>query len=72
VFGIVATIFMMALPGYFRPLGVLCGMAALFLGIAGEVKSRDWHCDGRGQWPSRIAVALGVISVWILPALRGF
>jgi hypothetical protein len=69
-FGLLALLLGLVFPAYFRSLGALCGMAALLLGIAGEIKSRDWHCDGRGQWPARIGIALGALSLWLLPMLR--
>jgi DNA-binding helix-hairpin-helix protein with protein kinase domain len=70
VFGVAGVILVLGFSSYLRPLGVFCGMASFVLGVAGEVRSRDWHCDGRGKWPARIAIALGVISVWLLPTLR--
>jgi DNA-binding helix-hairpin-helix protein with protein kinase domain len=67
-FGILSLLITVALSTYMRPIAALCGIAALLLGIIGEMKARDC-VDGRGQWPSRIAVGLGLISVWLLPLL---
>ncbi|MDB6040166.1 MAG: Tetratricopeptide 1 repeat-containing protein, partial [Verrucomicrobiales bacterium] len=52
--------------GWFAaPLGFLVAVAAVVMGVQGEVESRGWMVDGGGRYPARIALSLGLIaSVW--------
>jgi DNA-binding helix-hairpin-helix protein with protein kinase domain len=52
--------------GWFAaPLGFLVAIAAVVMGVQGEVESRSWMVDGGGRYPARIGLSLGLIaSVW--------
>jgi DNA-binding helix-hairpin-helix protein with protein kinase domain len=56
-------------PFHWQPgaLTFLLGIAAFLVGLLGEAKSRRPEVDGRGQWPARLAIGIGLLSVlWCL------